>query len=509
LELIPDFLRHLRYAAVGVGAFFEGEAVLLSSGALARCGALSWPLVALAGTLGSVAWGQAWFQVGRASGKSLLVRRPSWRGRAGKVERWLARFGPLVLLAGRFMLGLGTVLPALIGASGFARRRFFFWDTLGAMLWASAFSGAGYALGALLPSVAGREIGWFAYAALGVGAAATISLLAAGLRALASEASAAPLAEGNDEQAPADKRVIITADDFGLAVPVNEAVELAHREGVLTTTSLLVAEAAAGDALERARRNPGLRVGLHVAVCEGRPCLPPSEVPDLVDARGEFHHPLVAILRFFLLAPSRDLRRQLEAELRAQFEAFRATGLPFDHVNGHNNMQLHPVVLPILLALAREYGVRAVRLPYEPLWPSWRAARSELAARVCVWAFMGPWTMHVKRRLRREGFVVNDYLFGIFDCGFMTRELLQGVLSNLPPGLSEIHCHPATRRCASHDRYSPRYAHQAELEALLDPGTRHALAASGAEVMSGFGGARSHAGATSTTSASTPVEASR
>jgi predicted glycoside hydrolase/deacetylase ChbG (UPF0249 family) len=67
--------------------------------------------------------------------------------------------------------------------------------------------------------------------------------------------------------ARSSKRVIITGDDFGLALPVNEAIELAFREGVLTTTSLLVGEAAAGDAVLRARRNPALCVGLHLAVC--------------------------------------------------------------------------------------------------------------------------------------------------------------------------------------------------------------------------------------------------
>ena len=78
------------------------------------------------------------------------------------------------------------------------------------------------------------------------------------------------------------RRVIITGDDFGLAVPVNEAIEEAHRRGVLTTTSLMIGERAAADAIERARRNPGLRVGLHVALCEGRPVSSREAIPDLI-----------------------------------------------------------------------------------------------------------------------------------------------------------------------------------------------------------------------------------
>jgi len=84
------------------------------------------------------------------------------------------------------------------------------------------------------------------------------------------------------------RKLIVTGDDFGLAVPVNEAIEEAHRRGILTTASLMVGAGAAADAVERARQLPTLRVGLHLVLVEGRPVLPPREIPDLVDGRGEF-----------------------------------------------------------------------------------------------------------------------------------------------------------------------------------------------------------------------------
>jgi len=284
--------------------------------------------------------------------------------------------------------------------------------------------------------------------------------------------------------------VIITGDDFGLAEPVNEAIELAHREGVLSTTSLLVGEAAAADAVVRARRNPTLRVGLHFAVCDGRPSLPPAEIATLVNARGELHPPVVALLRLLFFGRLAAHRQQLEAEIRAQFEAFRRTGLTFDHVNGHNNMQLHPVVLPILIRICREYGVSALRVPCEPLLPSWRAARSRFLARFFVWLVMWPWAAFVKRRLVQNGFTVNDYLFGIVDCGAMDRTLLRRIIEHLPNGVSEIHCHPATRRCAALDKNMANYGHEAELQALLDPETHAALGTFGATAVSGYGGLR-------------------
>jgi hopanoid biosynthesis associated protein HpnK len=283
------------------------------------------------------------------------------------------------------------------------------------------------------------------------------------------------------------KRVIITGDDFGLALPVNEAIELAFREGVLTTTSLLVGEAEASDAIVRAQQNPALCVGLHLAVCDGQPTLPAGEIPLLVNARGELLHPLLALVQLLVLAWLPALRTQLEAEIRAQFERFRRAGLVFDHVNGHNNMQLHPVVLPILMRVARDYGVTAIRVPYEPLLASWRAGGSGFALRMLVWLVMRPWSAHVKRRLRRAGFVVNDFLFGIFDCGSMDRALLRRVIEHLPEGLSEIHCHPATRRCAELDKNMSSYGHEAELFALTDPDVRAALETNGVCRLTGYG----------------------
>jgi hopanoid biosynthesis associated protein HpnK len=275
------------------------------------------------------------------------------------------------------------------------------------------------------------------------------------------------------------KRVIVTGDDFGLAEPVNEAIEMAHREGVLTAASLMVSGPAAQDAVERARRLPSLRVGLHLVLVEGRPALPAEAVPDLVDARGELETRLFrAGVRFFFLP---RVRRQLEAEIRAQLLAFRETGLPLDHVNAHNHMHLHPTVLGLLLKVGREFGVRAVRVPHEPALASWRAARTGLLSRFGWAAFLLPWTVLLKRRLRRAGVVYNDHVFGRNDSGALDERLVERLVRRLPDGVSEIYFHPATRRCPEIDRSMPAYRHEAELQALLSAGVRRAFEGAGVE----------------------------
>jgi hopanoid biosynthesis associated protein HpnK len=248
---------------------------------------------------------------------------------------------------------------------------------------------------------------------------------------------------------------------------------------VLTTASLMVGAPAAADAVARARRLPTLRVGLHLVLVEGRPVLPPSRLPALVDAKGELETRLFrAGLRFFFLPGA---LRQLEAEIRAQFAAFEATGLVLDHVNAHNHMHLHPTVLGLLLRVGREHGLRAVRLPHEPALASWRAARTGLASRLVWAAFLSPWLALVERRLRGAGLRHNQFMFGRNDSGAMVEELVTRLVARLPEGVSEICFHPATRRCPELDRTMPDYRHQQELEALLSPALRQALQAAHAE----------------------------
>ena len=270
------------------------------------------------------------------------------------------------------------------------------------------------------------------------------------------------------------KKVIITGDDFGLAQPVNEAIVRAHTEGILTSASLMTGGEYFSDAVERARSHPTLRVGLHLTLVEGRPVSPPEQVPDLVDSNGEFPTRLAnAGFRFFFLP---RVRRQLETEIRAQFDAFARTGLSLDHADAHNHMHMHPTVLGLMLKTGKEYGLRAVRLPKEPPLRSWRAANRALVSRMISAFFLAPWTFLMKRALRRAGVKCNDYLFGMTDCGAMTESLMQKILRNLPDGVTELCCHPAICRSPEIDRTMPMYRHEDEFRALTGNLLRSTLA---------------------------------
>jgi hopanoid biosynthesis associated protein HpnK len=266
-----------------------------------------------------------------------------------------------------------------------------------------------------------------------------------------------------------ERRVIITGDDFGMSVEVNEAVEEAHRRGVLTCASLVVTGDAVDDAIARARRMPELGVGLHLALLHAPAALGKEQIAELMDENGRgFGRKAWKIGSKIALFPS--VRRQALAEVRAQFELFRKTGLALDHVDGHKHFHQHPWLLRALIALAPEYGIRAVRLPREQAFRSWRAAgQVGLGRRLVDVAAHWPLLSVMRRMLRSAGIASNDWFFGKHDGGAVGRSWLLRLIEHLPTGVSEIGLHPASRS------WPPPYGPPAhwrvteELAALVDP----------------------------------------
>ncbi len=256
-----------------------------------------------------------------------------------------------------------------------------------------------------------------------------------------------------------ERRLITTADDFGLSRGVNEAVQLAATRGMLTSASLMVAGPEAADAVARARATPGLAVGLHVVVIEGAAVLPAEAIPDLVDQAGQFPSDQLRLGIDYFFRPR--VRRQLASEIRAQFEAFCATGLTLDHANAHKHMHLHPVVGRLIVQIGREYGLRAIRVPAEPPIPGGPAQTLGDSA-------LHVWCAVLRRQARRAGLLVPDQVLGLGWTGHMTPTRTQHLLERLPPGVSEMYFHPATNRDALLDRLMPGYEHEAELASLLE-----------------------------------------
>ena len=204
---------------------------------------------------------------------------------------------------------------------------------------------------------------------------------------------------------------------------------------------------AADDAVAKAQSMPTLGVGLHLVLVDGRPALSPELVPALVGPDGRFRDNMArAGLTIFARAAA---RRQLAAEVEAQFAAFAATGLPLDHVNAHKHFHIHPTIASIVLSVGRRYGMRAVRAPVEHGTGPMLLIANRLAA-----------------RMRRAGMLVPDQVIGLAWSGAFDAARMRNAIAGLEDGLTEIYTHPATRD--EYPGHAPGYRYRDELAALID-----------------------------------------
>jgi hopanoid biosynthesis associated protein HpnK len=239
----------------------------------------------------------------------------------------------------------------------------------------------------------------------------------------------------------APRRLIVNADDFGRSSSINEAVVRAHRDGILTSASLMVNETAAEDAVKLARENPQLGVGLHLTLVCGRAALPWEKISHLAGPDGRFsENPAAAGWRYFFRS---ECRRELEAEMEAQFAKFHATGLRLDHVNGHLNIHLHPVIFQILMENAEAWRIHGMRLTRDPFLANARLASGEWGYRISHAVIFGLLSNWARRRLELQGVRHTAWVFGLLQNGRVDAIYVEKLLRRLPAGDLELYSHPS------------------------------------------------------------------
>ena len=265
------------------------------------------------------------------------------------------------------------------------------------------------------------------------------------------------------------RRLIVNGDDFGRSHSVNHAVIRAHREGVLTTASLMVNEPGFDEGVALAHENPKLGVGLHLSLVCGRSALPPGQIPGLVSARGEFSsRPIAAGFRYFF---NRGLCEQLRAEIHAQFAKFRSTGLTLDHVNGHLHLHLHPTVFSILMEDATQLGIPCMRLTRDSFRRSMRMARGRwfyCASHALIYEWL---SNRARKPLRQRGIRHAQATFGLLQNARVDEAYILKLLPELPPGDSELYSHPSL----------DEFKH--ELDALVSPRAKELVEKLGIELI--------------------------
>jgi chitin disaccharide deacetylase len=282
------------------------------------------------------------------------------------------------------------------------------------------------------------------------------------------------------------KNLILNADDFGLTKGVNEAIVRAHRDGILTSATLMANMPAFEDAVERARENPSLGIGVHLVLLGGRPITRPEEVASLVDENGEFPRSLAT----FVAKVTSGLIRQehIETELRSQIEKVRASGIEPSHVDTHKHTHAHPKVMESVARVARECRVMRVRKPFEDLRDSWTSTRDNRSAAVPQLA--AATAARVASRsfeaiCRRYGLRSPDRFLGLATTGGISAAVLRSLIDTVSEGTTEIMLHPGICDADLAQTGSRlQMQRQTELDALLAPELKGVLDERGIRLIS-------------------------
>ncbi|HDN79932.1 MAG TPA: ChbG/HpnK family deacetylase [Chloroflexi bacterium] len=258
--------------------------------------------------------------------------------------------------------------------------------------------------------------------------------------------------------------IIINGDDFGAFPTINEAIIKAHREGILTSASLMVTGKAADEAIALARANPSLAVGLHVTLAEGWPALPPSTLGHLVNEDGKLSSGVWVGLAVFF---NRRAQEVILREMEEQFRLFAQTGLPLSHVDGHLHFHLHPSIFPALVKLAEEYGARGIRIPRDDWSLAWESGMEKPVIKATwglIYAILNRWALNY---LRTSSLAVTDRVYGLFQSGNMREAYVSKVLESIRGGSAELYFHPTAG-----PRLETFGPNPGDLETLLSPRLR-------------------------------------
>ncbi len=258
---------------------------------------------------------------------------------------------------------------------------------------------------------------------------------------------------------------IVNGDDFGLSPGINNGIIEAYQEGILTSASLMATGEAFEDAVALARGNPGLSLGVHLTLVEGTPVLPPEKIPSLVTLEGHFFGSLGTFCTRWLSGRIRP--REVQRELEAQVEKAIDGGIKVDKLDSHMHLHLLPGLFQIVLELAREYQIAALRCPKERL-----VGRGTFPGLVGLWrrAILTSLAIPRAHRIAMAGLFYPEHFSGVAESGRLTEDDLLRILQQLRPGVTEVMVHPGY-----HDRVldawpqSRRYAREQEVRALTSP----------------------------------------
>ena len=230
---------------------------------------------------------------------------------------------------------------------------------------------------------------------------------------------------------------IFNADDFGISKGVNAAIVKAHREGILNSASLMINQKYAAEAVKLAKEMPELEMGLHVNLTNEYPAASAQEIPLLVDGQGKLKNGFVNLLLISFFKP-RQLRLQVEIEMRAQIAKYLTTGLPLQHLDSHRHVHMIPQIFKTMRKLQKEFEVPRIRVMNENIFNSLKYNHNK------SWLFDGALIKYVLLRFLCwwNGYKNDVYFYTLMYTCKIAKEQFSGV--KIPQGYKavEIMIHP-------------------------------------------------------------------
>ena len=280
------------------------------------------------------------------------------------------------------------------------------------------------------------------------------------------------------------KNLIVNADDLGWTEGVNRGIVEAFQNGIVTSTSLLANGAAFGEAVAAVKAAPGLGVGVHLNLSDGRPAAEPAKVAILLNREGEFAGgPEKLLLR---RARGGLPLKQVETEWDAQIRKVRDAGISPTHLDGHKHVHMLPGLFEVALKLAKRHGIGAIRVSHEAssLRTALSSGEKQNSGKVLKQGVQARGLKLIARDAReqaaRAGISTADYFCGIAQTGELTREGVERLLKSLPEGTTELMCHPGHADAAlQKSRTRLQDSRQVELRILTDTGIRNLVASLG------------------------------
>ena len=230
---------------------------------------------------------------------------------------------------------------------------------------------------------------------------------------------------------------IFNADDFGISKGVNAAIVKAHREGILNSASLMINQKYAAEAVKLAKEMPELEMGLHVNLTNEYPAASAQEIPLLVDGQGKLKNGFVNLLLLSFFKP-RQLRLQVEIEMRAQIAKYLTTGLPLQHLDSHRHVHMIPQIFKTMRKLQKEFEVPHIRVMNENIFNTLKYNHNK------SWLFDGALIKYVLLRFLCwwNGYKNDVYFYTLMYTCKIAKEQFSGV--KIPQGYKavEIMIHP-------------------------------------------------------------------